>query len=151
MGCALLDQDRAVRTIAENGIRMIWARAGTESERQELGVVIRLNVAQLHQKAVDNATRLIERAPWFAEAWHQRAIAHFALGRLVESIRDCHQALEINPYHFVAATSMGHAYLQLQNTVSALECFRRALRLNPDLEGVRVQVVRLARMVEDNR
>ena len=151
LGCALLDEDRAVRTIAENGIRTIWARAGTESERQELGVVIRLNAAQLHQKAVANATRLIERAPWFAEAWHQRAVAHFALGRLVESIRDCHQALEINPYHFVAATSMGQAYLQLQNPVSALECFRRALRLNPDLEGVRVQVVRLTRMVEDNR
>jgi tetratricopeptide (TPR) repeat protein len=77
-------------------------------------------------------------------------VAHFALGRLVESIRDCHQALEINPYHFVAATSMGQAYLQLQNPVSALECFRRALRLNPDLERVRVQVVRLTRMVEND-
>jgi cytochrome c-type biogenesis protein CcmH/NrfG len=45
---------------------------------------------------------------------------------------------------------MGQAYLQLENPVSALECFRRALRLNPDLERVRVQVVRLTRMVEDN-
>jgi tetratricopeptide (TPR) repeat protein len=151
MGCALLDDDRTVRTIAENGIRTIWARAGNESERQGLGVIIRLNAAQLHQKALASATKLIERAPWFAEAWHQRAVAHFALGRFVESIRDCHQALEINPYHFVAATSMGQSYLELRNTVSALECFRRALRLNPDLEGVRVQVVRLTRMVEDNR
>lgn len=151
LGCALLDDDRAVRTIAENGIHAIWAKAGNDSERQELGVILRLNAAGLHEKALINATRLIERAPWFAEAWHQRAVAHFALGRLVESIRDCHQALEINPYHFVAATSMGQAYLQLQNTVSALECFRRALRLNPDLEGVRAQVIRLTRVVEDNR
>ena len=43
---------------------------------------------------------------------------------------------------------MGRAYLELGNPVSALECFRRALRLNPDLEGVRLQVVRLARLVE---
>ena len=43
------------------------------------------------------------------------------------------------------------AYLELQNPVSALECFRRALRLNPDLEGVRVQVTRLTRIVEDSR
>ncbi|KKL27850.1 hypothetical protein LCGC14_2381040, partial [marine sediment metagenome] len=57
--------------------------------------------------------------------------------------------LEINPYHFPAATSMGQSYLELGNPVSALESFRRALRLNPDLEGIRVQVVRLARMVED--
>ena len=151
LGRALLDDDRTVRTIAENGIRTLWTRAGNEAERQELSVIIRLNAAQLHKQAVVQATGLIERAPWFAEAWHQRAVAYFALGRLVESIRDCHQALEINPYHFVAATSMGQAYLQLQNPISALECFRRALRLNPDLEGVRVQVARLTRKVEDNR
>ena len=151
LGRALLDDDRTVRTMAENGIRTIWSRAGNEAERQELTVIIRLNAAQLHKEAVTRATKLIERAPWFAEAWYQRAVAHFAQGRLVESIRDCHQALEINPYHFVAATSMGQAYLELRNPVSALECFRRALRLNPDLEGVRVQVVRLTRKVEDNR
>jgi len=151
MGRALLDEDRTVRTIAQNGIRSVWAKAGNEAERRELNVIVRLNAAQLHKEAIVRADRLIDRAPWFAEAWHQRAAAQFALGRLVESIRDCHQTLEINPYHFTAATSMGQAYLQLQNSVSALECFRRALRLNPDLEGVRVQVARLTRLVEDNR
>jgi tetratricopeptide (TPR) repeat protein len=151
LGHALLDEDRTVRTLAENGIRTLWARAGNDGDRQELGVIVRLNAAQLHRDAIGRATKLIERAPWFAEAWHQRAVAHGALGQLMESIRDCHQTLEINPYHFVAATSMGQTYLQLGNVVSALECFRRALRLNPGLEGVRAQVVRLTRMVEDSR
>ena len=76
-------------------------------------------------------------------------MAQFSLGRFADAIRDCRQALEINPYHFVAATSMGHAYLELENPVSALECFRRALRLNPDLEGVRARVAQLTRRVED--
>ncbi len=151
LGCALLDDDRTVRTLAENAIRSVWVRAGNEAERRELGVIIRMNAAGLHRDAVTRATQLIERAPWFAEAWHQRAVAYVALGRLIESIRDCHQALEINPYHFVAATSMGQVYLQLGNTVSALECFRRAIRLNHDLEGVRAQVVRLERMVEGKK
>ena len=128
IGRALLDDDRTVRTIAENSIRTIWSRAGNAPERQELGVIVRLNAAQLHKEAVVRATKLIQRAPWFAEAWYQRAVAYFALGRLVESIRDCHQALEVNPYHFVAATTMGQAYLELRNPVSALECFRRALK-----------------------
>ena len=150
LGCALLDDDRTVRTIAEDVIRTIWTRAGSEAERQELGVIIRLNAAQRHGEAVARATKLIERAPWFAEVWHQRAVAQAALGRVIEAIRDCHQTLEINPYHFVAATSMGQAYLQLENHVSALECFRRAIRLNPGLEGVRAQVVRLTRMLEDS-
>ncbi len=150
MGCALLDDDRTVRTLADNGIRNIWTRAGNEAERKELEAIVRLNAARLHKQAVGRATWMIERTPWFAEAWHQRAVAQAALGRLADSIRDCHQTLEINPYHFVAATSMGQAYLRLGNPISALECFRRALRLNPGLEGVRAQVERLKRLVEDN-
>jgi len=113
-----------------------------------LNVIIRLNSAKHFEEASRRATELVEKASWFAEAWSQRAIAHFALSRYAESIRDCHQTLELNPYHFAAASGMGHAYLELDNHVSALESFRRALRLNPNLEGVRVQVTRLARMIE---
>lgn len=149
MGRALLDDDRTVRLLAENGIRSLWTRAGNEQERQELGIIMRLNAAQQYKEAIRRATELIEKAPWFAEAWNQRAVGRFNSGQFSESIRDCHQTLEINPYHFPAATSMGQSYLELGNPVSALESFRRALRLNPDLEGIRVQVVRLARMVED--
>lgn len=150
LGCALLDEDRTVRILADDGIRNVWTRAGNEAERKELKAIIRLNTSRMHKQALARATWMIERAPWFAETWHQRAIAQAAMERLVESIRDCHQTLEINPYHFVAATSMGQAYARLGNPVSALECFRRALRLNPGLEGVRAQVERLARMVEDS-
>ncbi|MGW8256966.1 MAG: tetratricopeptide repeat protein [Thermoguttaceae bacterium] len=149
MGRALQDDDRTVRTLAENGIRSIWARDGSEKDRRELDVLFRLNAAQQFKDVIPLAGKLIERAPWFAEAWYQRALSHYALGRLADAIRDCHEALEINPYHFIAATTMGQAYLELENPVSALDCFRRALRLNPDLEVVRNHVVRLARLVED--
>lgn len=149
MGRALQDEDRTVRMLAENGIRNVWNRAGNEEQRQQLGIVIRLNSAQHFQEAVQRATELIEKAPWFAEAWNQRALALFSLHEYERSIRDCHQALELNPYHFGAASGMGQAYLELGNQVSALESFRRALRLNRNLEGVRAQVTRLARMIED--
>jgi tetratricopeptide (TPR) repeat protein len=148
LGCALLDDDRTVRTLAENSIRCVWTRAGNDADRGELNAIMRLNSAQQYDKVVPRASKLLSRSPTLAEAWNQRAYAHHALGNFVESIRDCHEALEINPYHFIAAMGMGRAYLELGNAVSALECFRRALRLNPDLEGVRAQVVRLARRVE---
>jgi len=149
MGRALHDEDRTVRMLAENGIRNVWTRAGNDEERQSLEAVIHLNSTRQFEEAAEQATQLVENVPWFAEAWNQRAIARFALGQFAESIRDCHQALEINPYHFAAASGMGRAYLELGNQVSALESFRRALRLNPDLEDVRAQVTRLARMIED--
>lgn len=148
MGRALNDEDRTVRILAEDGIRNVWKRVGSEDQRRELNVIIRLNSAKHFEEASRRATELAKKAPWFAEAWNQRAIAHFALSRYAESIRDCHQTLELNPYHFAAASGMGQAYLELDNHVSSLECFRRALRLNPNLEDVRVQVTRLARMIE---
>jgi len=151
LGKALHDDDRTVRTLAENAIPTIWTRMGNEADRKELGVIIRLNVAQQYKEALILATHLVERDPCFAEAWNQRAFAHFGLDQFAESIRDGHEALEINPYHFVAATRMGHAYLELNNPISALECFRRALRLNPNLEGIRAHVTRLTRQVEGNR
>lgn len=149
MGRALHDEDRTVRMLAENGIRSVWNRCGSPSHRQQLAIILRLNSAQQFNEAVAQTTELIEKAPWLAEAWNQRAIARFGLGQHAKSIRDCHQTLELNPYHFAAASGMGQAYLQLGNPVSALESFRRALRLNPGLEGVRAQVVRLTRMIED--
>ena len=149
MGRALLDEDRTVRTLAESGIRDLWARSGNEDQRQTLTLIIRLNAAGRPDDAICRATELIDDSPYLAEAWFQRATAHFRKQMHAEAIRDCHEALEINPYHFAAATTMGQAYMELENYVSALESFRRALRLNPDLEGVRIQVVRLARMVED--
>lgn len=151
LGRALLDKDRTVRLLADNAIRCVWMRIGEPAHEQTLEVLVRLNAARRFDDAIRRATRLIDDSVWIAEAWNQRAIAYFSLGQYPESIRDCHQVLEINPYHFGAAAGMGQAYLRLGNHVSALECFRRALRLNPDLEGVRVQAERLARLVEGRK
>ncbi len=148
LGRALHDDDRTVRLLAESGIRNVWKRAGNDDQRRQLEILVGLNSDKQFEEASQQATKLTEEAPWFAEAWNQRAVASFALGRYAEAIRDCHQALELNPYHFAAASGMGHAYLRLKNRVSALESFRRALRLNPNLEDVRAQVARLARTIE---
>ena len=148
LGTALLDEDRTVRILAENGIRQVWTRTASDRDRIQLEAIIRLNAARQFEKVLVMAGDLIKRVPSFAEAWNQRAYAHHALGHYDDSVRDCHEALEINPYHFIAAVGMGRAYLELGNPLSALESFRRALRLNPDLEGVRAQADRLAKLVE---
>ena len=148
LGAALIDEDRTVRILAENSIRLVWTRSGSEADRSQLGLVMRLNAARQFDEVLRIASELIQRAPALAEAWNQRAYAHHALGHYAESLRDCHEALEINPYHFIAAVGMGRAFLEMGNPTSALESFRRALRLNPDLEGVRAQADRLARLVE---
>jgi len=147
LGRALQDEDRTVRMLAEQSIRRVWTRDGSEKERRLLRRHHSPQRGQRFQAAVRRATDLIQRTASFAEAWNQRAIAHFSLMEYDEAIHDCAQALEINPYHFAAAAGNGQAYLERGDRVAALESFRRALRLNPDLEAVRVQVARLVRLI----
>ena len=148
LGRALVDRDRGVRTIAESGIRELWCRIGSRHQQEMLREVSDLNDQRLHTQAARLATELIHSSPWIAEAWCQRGTAHYHLGQYDAAIRDCHQALEINPYHFTAAAGMGQCYMLQDNPVAALEAFRRALRLNPGLEEVRAQVVRLQRSLK---
>lgn len=149
VGRALTDRDRGVRTIAENAIRDLWRRVGSREQRLLLSNIVRLNQSKQHEEAIRLATELIHESPWIAEAWCQRGTAHYHLSQYEAAIRNCHQALEINPYHFTAAAGMGQCYLMQENLVGALESFRRALRLNPGMEEVRAQVIQLQRAMRD--
>lgn len=149
IGRRLTDVDRQVRTLAEHAIRHLWLRDGEPAQREALAAVVRLNQNDRAAEAAAVATELIRLAPWFAEAWNQRALAYHNLGRWSKAIADCHQALELNPYHFAAAAGMGQCYLKLNRRAKALECLRRALKLNPDMMGVRACVQYLQRVVDD--
>ena len=149
LGRALKDRDRGVRTLAENGIRRLWMRLGTPGQQRRLvATADRLSDKQ-YELVVKSASCLVKDAPWIAEAWYHRGMAYFHLGQYDSATSDCNQALEINPYHYSAASIMGQSYLQANNPVAALESFRRALRLNPNMEEVRAQVIHLQRSLKN--
>ena len=148
LGRALVDADRGVRLLADNGIRALWRRDGNRDHRDRLALVCRLNHGSHYDHAVCEASDLIDDAPWFAEAWNQRGIGYFAQRQFEDAANDCHQTLELNAFHFGAAVGMAHCYLEMDDPVAALENFRQALRLNPDLDDVRVQIDQLERTLE---
>lgn len=148
LGRGLNDKDRGVRLLADSGIRQLWRRDGNTSQRQALSRICRLNQNDQYRQTIREATSLIDEVAHFAEAWNQRAVAYFALREFEDAANDCHQTLELNAYHFGAAVGLGHCYLQLDEPFAALENFRRALALNPDLEDVRGQIEMLERTLE---
>jgi len=149
LGRVLNDSDRGVRTLAENGIRRLWMRVGTPAQQRHL-VAIREHLEEReHERATQLATAVVEDAPWIAQGWYFRGKAFFQMEQYEAAIQDCHQALEVNAYHFLAASVMGQAYQLLDNPVAALESFRRALRLNPSMEEVRSQVIHLQRTLKE--
>jgi tetratricopeptide (TPR) repeat protein len=148
LGRALADRDRGVRLLADSGIRQLWRRDGSLEQQRQLWRICRLNQNEQYDEAINEANALLGEAPAFAEAWNQRAVGYFATRQFEEAASDCHQTLELNPYHFGAAVGMAHCCLHLEEPFDALENFRHALSLHPDLEDVRGQVELLERAIE---
>jgi tetratricopeptide (TPR) repeat protein len=137
---ALRDDDLTVRRMASDALWAIWFRADTDENNKTLEQVSKLINRQRTEEALDLATQLIARAPKFAEAYNQRAIAHFVLGHFEESVADCRRVLELNPYHSGALAGMAKCQLQLDQPGEALKTLRRALKLEPHNESLRVLV-----------
>ncbi|HYO24976.1 MAG TPA: tetratricopeptide repeat protein [Lacipirellulaceae bacterium] len=149
LGRALVDADRGVRTLAESAIIRLWRRIGAPDHERRLAAIDEQIDDGDYDRAARLSAKLIQEAPWIAHSWYQRGKAYFQLAQYEAAVRDCHQALEINAYHFQAAAIMGQAYELQNNLVAALEAFRRALRLNPNMEEIRTRVIRLQRTLKD--
>ncbi len=137
---ALRDSDSTVRDLADDALWAMWYRADTPENNSILEQVRLLIQNDRLADAVTRASRLIVLAPNFAEAYNQRAIAHFFQGHFQESAEDCERVLERNPYHFGALAGLAQCQLRLEQRREALKTFRRALRLQPFSKGLRQAV-----------
>ncbi len=148
LGRSLHNNDRAVRLLADHGIRQLWFRVSDQVVRQRLGYIARLNARGRFYEAIDVASELIADEPLVAEARYQRSLALYSQGAFADSAMDCQAASDINPYHFPAVLTEAHCHIQLEDGISALKCFRHALEIYPDLENVRAHVRQLERSIE---
>ncbi len=131
VGKRLADPDPVVRNLATNALWAIWFRADSAENNATLEQVRDLISRDRLQDAIELATKLINRAPTFAEAYNQRAIASFNLGDFAESAADCRRVLEHNPYHIGALGGLAKCYLELGQRDQAIATFRRSLKLQP--------------------
>lgn len=148
LGKAMNDLDKGVRVLAENSIRHVWHRAGSEDQNRRLTELVELIAQERFAEGAALASQLIEEAPEFAECWNQRAIAWYRLERYQEAIQDCIETLELNPYHFGAAAGIGQCELFLGDYRGALIAFRKALDLNPGLENIQANVTFLEQALD---
>jgi tetratricopeptide (TPR) repeat protein len=79
---------------------------------------------------------VIRRKPAFAEGWNKRATVLFLAGELKKSLADCDEVMKRNPNHFGALAGYGQIYFQLEQYEKAIEYWKRALKVNPNMDGV---------------
>ncbi len=148
---ALRDDDEWVRAVAEQSVWSIWGRSGDEAVDGLMRQGTQeMEAGQLRQ-AVATFTRVIVAKPGFAEGWNKRATAHWLAGDYPASLADCDEVMQRNPYHFGALAGYGQIWFALGDPEKSLAYFRRALALNPNLQGVAVSIEGLERLIAERR
>ena len=149
LGPALSAGDRPLRLVAEEAFWAIGRRVGTPESVRCLGRVLRCNERACFRQAEVWATVAIESWSATAEVMYQRAVARYRLGNPADAVGDCKEALFRNRFHYRAMVLLGHCHWMLGDLWGALSWLRRALRVFPDQERVRVQARRLQRAIQD--
>ena len=145
---SLHDEDLTARQLAADALWAIWQRADSQENNHELQRLMQKVAADTnHEDILAGFEALIRKSPRFAEAYNQRAIFHFQRGDYAKAVADCEKAMRLNPYHFGAASGMGQCFMKQKKLRAALRVFRRANRINPNLDSVREAIQSLERML----
>jgi tetratricopeptide (TPR) repeat protein len=132
---ALRGDDPARAARAEAALWEIWCRSGIP----EVDRLLRDGVEALERREPERAvalfTRIIERAPGFAEGWNKRATARYVAEDYSGAVSDCEETLARNPHHFGALSGQGLCHMALGQFREAAALFRRALAVYPHLRA----------------
>src|SRR5262245_9478453 len=144
----LRDEDDTVKQCADDALWSLWFRADAPDRNEELHRIMRKSAGEADpDELLADFEALLAKAPGFAEAYNQRAVFHFRRGDFLRSITDCQKTLQLNPHHFGAASGMAQCFMKQRKYHAALRAYRRALRINPNLEGVREAIESLENML----
>jgi tetratricopeptide (TPR) repeat protein len=136
----LRDEDEDVRGTAEQGLWLLWMRSGDLAIDRALAEGTALMGAGRLPEAIAVFSEIIRRRPGFAEGWNKRATAYFLAGDYRRSLADCGEVVRRNPAHFGALSGYGQIFFRLEQFDKAIEYWRRALQVNPNMSGVRMNI-----------
>jgi tetratricopeptide (TPR) repeat protein len=139
----LRDEHPSVRSFAEQALWLIWGRSGDPAIDQLMARGVDEMQSGRSREAIATFSEIIRRRPAFAEGWNKRATALYLAGEFQRSLADCDEVLKRNPRHFGALSGTGLIHLALEQHRQALQWFRRALEVNPNLEGIEAEAQRL--------
>ena len=140
-----------MRNLAQENVWRVWSRSGDPVADQLLAAGIEEMNRGFFQEAIYTFTKVIERKPDFAEAWNKRATVLFFSGNLRASLADCDEVMKRNPQHFGALSGYGQIYFRLDQYDKAIEYFRRALDVNPNLADLETAIREIEKLQQEKR
>ena len=147
----LHDASPFVRGFAEQGLWLLWARSGEAEIDRMMAAGVDQMQAGRYQQAIATFSEVIRRKPGFAEGWNKRATGHYLAGDYQRSLADCDQVVKRNPSHFGAISGYGQIYFKLEQYNKAIEYWRRALEVNPNMLGVELNIKGAEELLKQKR
>jgi tetratricopeptide (TPR) repeat protein len=91
---------------------------------------------------------IIEIRPNYVEAWNRRATVFVLKRDYGSALADLRQVLTREPRHFGALAGLGAIMQDIGDEKTALDAYRRALAIDPQLKGVSDKVKTLTEKVD---
>jgi tetratricopeptide (TPR) repeat protein len=147
-GALKVAPDETSAKAIEDRIWAVWLAAGGDT----CNLLMTRVKAEMDADKLDRAIQLldavIEIKPDYIEAWNRRATIFYTRKQYGLALADIRQVLAREPRHFGALAGLGTILQDIGEDKGALEAFRRALAVDPHLEGVADKVKTLAEKVE---
>lgn len=141
--------DHWQRTQAQ--IYAAWSQSGSASMDLLAQRADEAMEAQDMDTALSFLNDLVRLAPDFAEGWNKRATIFFLREQYGKSLSDIARTLTLEPRHFGAYAGLGIILDRLGDKKGALEAYRRAVEIHPNLQGAAEGIRKLTREVEGER
>jgi Flp pilus assembly protein TadD len=111
--------------------------------------------AAAHAGDTDTAKSLVvsitQIAPGYAEGWHQRAALAQSEKNDADALTYLQKTVTLNPREFAACQELGAILESYGDKKQALQYYRRALALDPFLEGLDGEIEKLSRDAEGEK
>ncbi len=125
-----------------------WSRSGSDTADLLLSRAAQATSQKEYPLAIELLDRVLVLEPEWVSAWYQRATVFYLLDDPVSAMADIRQVITREPRHFGAWVGLGHIFMTSDDKSRALQAFRRALKIYPQLPSVQPMVDRLASEVE---
>ena len=147
----LSDESPIVRGFAEQGLWVLWTRSGDKAIDALMETAAEQMQARRFKEAIATLSEVIRHKPGFAEGWNRRATVLFLAGEFEKSLADCDEVMKRNPQHFGALAGYGQIYFRLERYDKAIEYWRRALTVNPNMTGVELNIQGAEQLLAEKR
>lgn len=141
-------QDEVAARALESAIQSVWLESGSPS----IDLLMSRGLDALREDKFDRAyfyfDEVVTLAPGFAEGWNKRATVHYIREDYARALRDIEHVLRLEPRHFEALAGLGVILEELGDKKGALDAYRKALAINPQLLNGKERIAPLELEVE---